>query len=77
MQLSLGGVGLLTFFWILFAFPETYHPGKRGVDMLPPDTRPPLLLNPLSPLKLLKSPNLLAVVSFDSLIVPLRTRIES
>ena len=67
MQLILGGVGLVCFFWILFAFPETYHPGKRGVDKLPPDARPPLLLNPLGPLALLKSPNLLAVVGLSSL----------
>ena len=66
MQLSLGLVGLLVFFLIIFFFSETYHPGKRGVDKLDPSLLPkwrPVVLNPLRPLWLLRSPNLLIVVS--------------
>ena len=65
MQVALGIVGLLSFLAILLFFPETYHPGKRGVDKLDPSTHPrwrPVILNPLQPLWLLRSPNLLAVV---------------
>jgi len=64
MQLALGIVGLLSFLAIFFFFPETYHPGKRGVDKLDPNLHPrwrPVLLNPLQPLWLLRSPNLLAI----------------
>ena len=65
MQLFLGLVGLLVFFLILFFLPETYHPNKRGVDNLDPSLLSkwrPVILNPLQPLWLLRSPNLLIVV---------------
>ena len=65
VQMALGIVGLLSFFAIVFFFPETYHPGKRGVDKLDRSLQPrwrPVILNPLQPLWLLRSPNLLAVV---------------
>ena len=65
MQLALGFVGLIVFVFVLFVFPETYHPGERGVDKADPSELPtwrPILLNPLKPLLLLRSPNLLAVV---------------
>ncbi|KAF8802957.1 hypothetical protein BYT27DRAFT_7305603 [Phlegmacium glaucopus] len=64
MQLAFGVIGLLLFLAILLLFPETYHPGLRGVDKIDPDLHPrwrPVLLNPLQPLWLLRSPNLLAV----------------
>lgn len=65
MQLSLGLVGLLVFFLILFFLPETYHPNQRGVDKLDPGLLSkwrPVILNPLQPLWLLRSPNLFVVV---------------
>ena len=65
MQLLLGLVGFLVFFLILFFLPETYHPNKRGVDNLDPNLLSkwrPVILNPLQPLWLLRSPNLLIVV---------------
>ncbi|KAJ3513850.1 hypothetical protein NLJ89_g2716 [Agrocybe chaxingu] len=66
MQLSLGFVGIAVFFCILFFFPETYHPGERGIDKVDPTSLPswrPVLINPLRPLWLLRSPNLLAVTA--------------
>ncbi|KAF8804007.1 MFS general substrate transporter [Phlegmacium glaucopus] len=64
LQQFLGLVGLFVFFLIMFFLPETYHPGERGVDKLDPSQLPkwrPVILNPLRPLWLLRSPNLLAV----------------
>ncbi|CAA7261029.1 unnamed protein product [Cyclocybe aegerita] len=66
MQLSLGFVGIAVFFCILLFFPETYHPGERGIDKADPASLPswrPVLINPLRPLWLLRSPNLLAVTT--------------
>lgn len=54
------------FFCILFLFPETSHPGTRGVDKYQefgkelPKWRP-VILNPLSQLLLLRSPTVLVV----------------
>ncbi|KAF8889821.1 hypothetical protein BD779DRAFT_1519102 [Infundibulicybe gibba] len=55
---------------LLLFFPETSHPGKRGIDKLQPAPASslwrswkPFLINPLRPLSLLRSPNILAVVS--------------
>ena len=65
MQQFLGLVGFFIFFIVIFFFPETYHPGERGVDKLDTSLLPkwrPVILNPFQPLRLLRSPNLLAVV---------------
>ena len=65
MQQFLGLVGFLVFFIVIFFLPETSHPNKRGVDNLDPGLLPkwrPVILNPLGPLWLLRSPNLLVVV---------------
>ncbi len=51
---------------MLFLFPETYHPGARGFDRLNPAFHPrwrPVLINPFQPLELLRSPDLLMIVS--------------
>ncbi|KDR82156.1 hypothetical protein GALMADRAFT_135518 [Galerina marginata CBS 339.88] len=64
MQIWLGSTGIVVFFVVLFFFPETYHPGKRGVDKADPSSLPswrPVILNPLGPVWLLRSPNLLFV----------------
>lgn len=67
MQLWLGLAGLFVFFIVLFIFPETYHPGKRGIENVDPASLPkwrPVLINPLKPLWIMRSPNLLAVVRY-------------
>jgi hypothetical protein len=80
MQLALGFIGLIIFVFVLFAFPETYHPGERGVDKADPSELPtwrPILLNPLRPLLLLRSPNLMAVVrSSIALVTTLKYNIQ-
>lgn len=65
LQLGLGLTGLIVFLVAILFFPETYHPGQRGVDKVDPASIPtwrPVLLNPFQPLWILRSPNLLAVV---------------
>jgi len=72
MQLSIGIVGLATFFCILAFFPETYHPGQRGVDKLDSARAArwwPVFINPLRPLGILRSPNLLLVTLGGSTIL--------
>ncbi|KAF9043989.1 major facilitator superfamily domain-containing protein [Panaeolus papilionaceus] len=64
MQSTLGVVGIMAFILIAFTLPETSHPGQRGVDKVDPSSLPtwrPVFVNPLGPLWLLRSPNLLAV----------------
>ncbi|KAF8875624.1 MFS general substrate transporter [Infundibulicybe gibba] len=69
MQLALAVAGFLAFFIMLLFFPETSHPGKRGIDKLQPAPASsslwrswkPFFINPLRPLSLLRSPNMLAV----------------
>ncbi|KAF8880847.1 major facilitator superfamily domain-containing protein [Infundibulicybe gibba] len=77
MQLALAIAGALAFVIILLFFPETSHPGKRGIDQVQPVSTPtlwkswkPFLVNPLRPLSLLRSPNLLAItlVGFATLL---------
>ncbi|KAF8161883.1 MFS general substrate transporter [Pholiota molesta] len=65
LQLWLGSVGLVVFVVVVLFFPETYHPGERGIDKADPASLPkwgPVLLNPFKPLWMLRSPNLLAVM---------------
>ena len=80
MQLSLGLLGLVIFVFVLFVFPETYHPGERGVDKADPSELPtwrPILLNPFRPLLLLRSPNLMAVVRLPlALVTALNSNIQ-
>jgi hypothetical protein len=66
MQYVLFAAATAAFILILFTLPETSHPGERGVDKAPESSRNKfVLLNPLDSLMLLRSPNLLAVVSCD------------
>ncbi|KAF9009718.1 major facilitator superfamily domain-containing protein [Cyathus striatus] len=63
MQFGLGVCGVFTFIITLLFFPETSHPGARGIEKLhaagkrTPRWRP-VFLNPFSPLWMLRSPNL-------------------
>ena len=75
MQFILAGAGLLGFTCIVFFFPETSHPGVRGIEKTRKarqheaqrdgSTQPEAVnwvwVNPVKPLWLLRSPNLLAV----------------
>ena len=70
MQVALGTVGIVIFIAILFFLPETSHPGARGIDKLRMDSmkteasssRMFVFVNPIRPLALMRSPNVLAVV---------------
>lgn len=70
MQYALGIAGLLIFLTFYAWFPETSHPGTLGVEKLSSDERDkrtsiwrgPVVLNPLSGLALMRSPNLAAVM---------------
>ena len=63
MQVLLGVCGLLEFVLMYFLFPETSQPGARGIDKLALEDRAKFIfINPLRPLALLRSPNLLLIV---------------
>ncbi|KAF5349682.1 hypothetical protein D9756_008813 [Leucocoprinus leucothites] len=64
LQLGLGVFALIGFIFVLFAFTETSHPGALKIESLEPNSRPrwrPVLINPLAPLGLLRSPSLFAL----------------
>ncbi|KAJ3555605.1 hypothetical protein NP233_g12168 [Leucocoprinus birnbaumii] len=66
--------GLGAFVCILLVFPETSHPGSRGIDEYRRNERPlpswrPVILNPFSQLLFLRSPTVLAVSLIGSLAV--------
>ena len=70
MQIMIGGASLLVFTLMFFLFPETSHPGMRGIDKWKRDNGDDdsesfgfVWVNPLSSLLLLRSPNILAIVS--------------
>ena len=71
MQVALGLVGVAIFLAILLFLPETSHPGTRGIDKLATELMEPgvsssrmfVFVNPFRPLTLMKSPNLMVVVS--------------
>ncbi|GLB35683.1 putative sugar (and other) transporter [Lyophyllum shimeji] len=61
MQAALGAAGCLLFICMLLFFPETSHPGMRGMDKVSTGSSRFVFVNPLKPLALLRSPNLFAV----------------
>ena len=68
MQLYLAAAGIFQFCWMYSYLPETAQPGTRGIDKLPGINSPKhhprfIFINPLQPLALLRSPNLLFIVS--------------
>lgn len=69
MQFVVGIFGLTALGIIWTFLPETTHPGARGVDKLRQKAEPgkvrwtQYIVNPLSPLWLLRAPNIVAVVS--------------
>jgi MFS family permease len=70
----LAAFGFAAFFCMFFLFPETSHPGTRGIDEYERAGKvhskwKPVMLNPLSQLLMLRSPNILAVVRLPN--VPL------
>lgn len=63
LQLGLGTLGGLIFVLMFLYFPETSHPGARGIDKIPHSDRTlgTMIINPLKPLGLLRSPNVFAI----------------
>jgi len=66
LHLSLAAFALTAFACILFCFPETSHPGVRGIDKYYQEGRVhprwrPVILNPFAQLDMLRSPSILAV----------------
>jgi MFS family permease len=69
MQFYLVAAGIFQFCWMYSYFPETAQPGTRGIDKVPGidslKHHPKVIfINPLKPLALLRSPNLLLIVSY-------------
>jgi hypothetical protein len=64
MQYGLAVAGISSFVLMFYFLPETSHPGTRGIDNRKNTARKLVWLNPLSALWLLRSPNLLILVSF-------------
>ena len=68
MQLYLAVAGVFQFCWMYAYFPETAQPGTRGIDRLQElgslKHSRAIFINPLRPLALLRSPNLLFIVSY-------------
>lgn len=71
MQASLGAVAFISFVFMFTFFPETSQPGTRGIDKLRTQNGPDsqnkkigfVFINPFRLMLLLRSPNLLAIVS--------------
>ncbi|TFK64589.1 MFS general substrate transporter [Pluteus cervinus] len=60
MQALLGLVNSFVFIWMYISFPETTHPGARGIEKARAEGgKPRWFVNPLRPLGLLRSPNIL------------------
>jgi hypothetical protein len=81
-------MGVVIFLSILFFFPETSHPGTRGIDKLQlastgATPRSLIFVNPFKSLSLLRSPNLLAVVGnhiwlhLFRYLIPMRQRFSA
>lgn len=74
----IGIFGLVALLVIWLCFPETSHPGARGIDKLRREAESGArilwtryVVNPVAPLGLLRAPNILAVVSsYIDLYVP-------
>ncbi|KAJ3566595.1 hypothetical protein NP233_g6898 [Leucocoprinus birnbaumii] len=69
MQLIIGILGLIAFGIIWVFFPETSHPGTRGIDKLRRQAEggakirwTQYFVNPLSPLGLLRAPNIVTIM---------------
>ena len=69
MQLYLAAAGVFQFCWMFIYLPETAQPGTRGIDGMKHHHSRIIFINPLRPLALLRSPNLLFIVSQISLYV--------
>ncbi|KAF8418922.1 major facilitator superfamily domain-containing protein [Boletus edulis BED1] len=60
-QAVLGVCGMLLMLLLALFFPETAHPGSRGIDKAQDPNKPFVWINPLSCLTFLRSPNIMAV----------------
>ncbi|KAG5735451.1 hypothetical protein E4T56_gene12846 [Termitomyces sp. T112] len=61
LQLVLGITGCGIFALISMFFPETSHPGSRGIDKIPDGQSKIVFVNPMRPIALFRSPNLFLV----------------
>ena len=76
MQGSLGVVGFIAYCIMFLFFPETSQPGSRGIDKVRASQGPDaknkkigfIFINPLRLMLLLRSPNLLLIVSARSIV---------
>ncbi|TFK65161.1 MFS general substrate transporter [Pluteus cervinus] len=70
MQALLGITTTFLLIWVVVALPETSHPGARGVDKARAEgKKPSWFVNPLRPLALLRSPNILFVSLAGSFVL--------
>jgi hypothetical protein len=70
MQIGLGAFAFLAFVVIFLVFPETSHPGTRGIDKLRLTGEVKhswRYVNPLRPLYLMRSPTIVGVVRFRTI----------
>jgi hypothetical protein len=75
MQFIIGIFGFIALGIIWFCFPETSHPGARGIDKIHRQAANGMkvkwthyLVNPLSPIGLLRAPNILTMVSLQHFV---------
>ena len=67
MQAGVGFTALLTYLLVYVGMPDTSHPGTRGVDKEFGGESRWVWLNPFKCLRYMRSPNLLALVSYTLL----------
>lgn len=63
-QAALGVWGMIQLLLIALFFPETAHPGTRGIDKMQGPKRLFVWINPFRCIAFLRSPNIMAIVGF-------------
>ena len=61
-QAALGGWSIIQMLLLAFFFPETAHPGSRGIDQLRDPKKLLVWVNPLRCIAFLRSPNIMTIV---------------